>query len=182
MMKGIIFWLIVLPAIAGCAVSPSPAAQPAPQQASKAMVITSTAFAAGEPIPAQYTCTGADTSPPLAWADAPAEAQSFALIFDDPDAPGGTWVHWLLFNLPADTRSLTENTAPPNGTRTGKNSWGRTDYGGPCPPSGTHRYLFKLYALDTPLNLDNGATKTELLSAMDGHILAETSLMGTFSR
>jgi len=182
-MARIFFGLMVLLAIAGCAASPPPAAEPASQREMQGtLLVTSAAFAAGEPIPAQYSCTGADISPPLAWTDAPAETQSFALIFDDPDAPGGTWVHWLLFNLPADARALAENAAPPNSTPIGKNSWGRTDYGGPCPPSGTHRYFFKLYALDATLNLDNGATKTEILSAMDGHILAETSLMCTFSR
>ncbi len=182
MMKHIIFWLMVLPAIAGCAASPSPVAKTTSQGASKAMLITSAAFAAGEPIPAKYTCTGADTSPPLAWANAPDGTQSFALIFDDPDAPGGTWVHWLLFNLPADTRALAENTAPPDGTRIGKNSWGRTDYGGPCPPSGTHRYFFKLYALDAPLTLAAGANKSEIEAAMNGHILAHATLMGIFAR
>ncbi len=144
--------------------------------------ITSTAFEPGAPIPARYSCDGDDISPPLAWADVPPDTQSFALIFDDPDAPGGTWNHWLLFNLPADTRALPENTTLPTGTRIGKNSWGRTDYGGPCPPHGTHRYFFKLYALDTTLSLADGASKSEIEAAMNGHILAQAELMGTFTR
>ncbi len=144
--------------------------------------ITSSAFTAGNAIPVKYSCQGDDISPPLAWTAPPSKTQSFALIFNDPDAPGGTWDHWLLFNLPAETRSLPEGGALPAGTLTGKNSWGRLDYGGPCPPRGTHRYFFKLYALDTELALSAGATKAELLAATDGYILAQTDLMGTFAR
>ena len=144
--------------------------------------LTSTAFAAGEPIPAKYTCDGADVSPPLQWSDPPQATQSFALIMDDPDAPVGTWDHWLLFNIPADSRSLPEQTSPPRGSVDGKNSWGRTGYGGPCPPRGTHRYFFKLYALDTTLDLPTGTNKTELLRAMEGHILAQAELMGSYAR
>ena len=144
--------------------------------------LTSTAFAAGEPIPAKYTCDGADISPPLAWSDPPQGTQSLALIMDDPDAPVGTWDHWILFNIPADTRDLPEQASPPSGSVDGKNSWGRTGYGGPCPPRGTHRYFFKLYALDTPLNLPAGVDKAQLLQAMEGHILAQAELMGTYAR
>ena len=150
--------------------------------------LTSTAFTQGEPIPVQYSCDGDDISPPLSWGDPPAGTQSLALIMDDPDAPGGTWDHWILFNISADMRELQENlpitgkNQDPNAIFIGNNSWGRADYGGPCPPSGTHRYFFKLYALDTTISLLPGATKGQLQDTMEGHILAETELMGTFSR
>ena len=136
----------------------------------------------------QYSCDGEDISPPLAWGDPPAGTQSQALIMDDPDAPVGTWDHWILFNIPADMRELEENlpitgkNQEPGSIFVGNNSWGRADYGGPCPPGGTHRYFFKLYALDTTISLLPGVTKQELLNAMEGHILAEAELMGTFSR
>jgi Raf kinase inhibitor-like YbhB/YbcL family protein len=144
--------------------------------------LTCTAFAAGEPIPAKYTCDGADISPPLAWSDPPQGTQSLALIMDDPDAPVGTWDHWLLFNIPADTPDLPEQASPPSGSVDGKNSWGRMGYGGPCPPRGTHRYFFKLYALDSTLDLQSGADKAKLLQAMERHILAQAELMGTYAR
>ena len=143
--------------------------------------LTSDAFANGQSIPAKYTCTGRNISPALAWGNPPAGTQSFALIMDDPDAPAGTWVHWILFNIPADTRSLQENVDT-SGLSVGKNSWGNLSYGGPCPPSGTHRYFFKFYALDATLSLSPGATKEQLLKTMEGHILAQTELMGTFSK
>ncbi|MBN1219775.1 MAG: YbhB/YbcL family Raf kinase inhibitor-like protein [Anaerolineae bacterium] len=144
--------------------------------------ITSPAFVQGETIPVKYTCDGEDISPPLQWSDLPAGTQSLALISDDPDAPMGTWVHWIVYNLPADTRKLPEQVSLPANSVDGKNSWGRTGYGGPCPPSGTHRYFFKLYALDTMLDLAAGANKTKLLQAMEGHILAQAELMGTYAR
>ncbi|MDI6791517.1 MAG: YbhB/YbcL family Raf kinase inhibitor-like protein [bacterium] len=148
--------------------------------------LRSTAFTPGEPIPTKYTCDGEDISPPLQWSDPPRDTQSFALISDDPDAPAGDWVHWVLYNLPAKTRTLPEDVPPdgdlPDGSRHGKNSWRRLGYGGPCPPGGTHRYFFKLYALDTVLNLAAGASKEQLLQAMKGHILARTELMGIYSR
>jgi Raf kinase inhibitor-like YbhB/YbcL family protein len=150
--------------------------------------LTSTAFGQREPIPEKYSCKGEDISPPLAWGDPPAGTQSLALIMDDPDAPGGTWDHWILFNISPEMRELQENqpitgkNVDPEAIFVGNNSWGRADYGGPCPPSGTHRYFFKLYALDTIIDLLPGATKGELLKAIDGHILAQTELMGTFSR
>ncbi len=132
----------------------------------------------------QYTCDGENISPSLEWDDPPPDTQSFALIFDDPDARqvvGEIWIHWLLYNLSAQTRALPENVSSdddlPAGSRQGKNTWGELSYGGPCPPAGRHhRYYFKLYALDTVLNLDAGATKVELLAAMEGHILAEGEL------
>ena len=148
--------------------------------------LTSSAFGPGEPIPRTYTCDGDDISPPLEWGDPPAGTQSFALISDDPDAPVGIWVHWVLYNLPAETRSLPEavpaDAELPGGGLHGKSSWRRLGYGGPCPPSGTHRYFFMLYALDTVLDLKAGASKKQVLEAMAGHILAETELMGVYSR
>ena len=148
--------------------------------------LTSSAYLQGDPIPASYSCDGENTSPRLTWSDPPAGTQSFALIFDDPDAPGGTWVHWVLFNLPAEARSLPANVPPDptltNGAIHGSSSWGSIGYGGPCPPSGEHRYFMKLYALDSALDVEEGATKEQLLEAMESHIVAETELMGTYSR
>ena len=148
--------------------------------------VTSTAFTEGGMIPPKYTCDGEDISPPLQWDAVPDGAKSIALISDDPDAPMGTWVHWVLFNLPAQTKKLPENVPPdktlPNGARQGITDFGRVGYGGPCPPSGTHRYFFKIYALDTELQLDAGAGKRDLLKAMEGHILAKGQLMGKYKR
>ncbi len=148
--------------------------------------LTSAAFANGDLIPMKYTCDDQDVSPPLQWKDPPEGTQSFALINDDPDAPVGTWVHWVLYNLPASSRSLPEAVPPdaalPDGSKHGQNSWGRSVYGGPCPPAGTHRYFYKLYALDTELELAAGASKEELLRVMEGHILASTETMGVYSR
>ena len=149
--------------------------------------ITSTAFADGQPIPAKYTCDGNDISPPLQWTNAPANTKSFALICDDPDAPMGIWVHWVLYDLPASVTGLAEDVAKTqftvSGAKQGMNSWPRLGYGGPCPPPGkSHRYFFKLYALDTLLDLKPGLIKRDLLKAMEGHILAEGQLMGTYQR
>ena len=144
--------------------------------------LSSSAFIQSQAIPVKYTCDDQDVSPPLQWSEPPQGTQSFALICDDPDAPVGTWVHWVLFNIPAETRELPEQALPPGGSVDGKNSWGRTGYGGPCPPGGTHRYFFKLYALDTTLDLPAGVDKAKLLKAMEGHILGQADLMGTYSR
>lgn len=148
--------------------------------------ITSSAFTEGGLIPAKYTCDGADISPPLQWEAVPEGTQSIALICDDPDAPVGTFVHWVLFNLPADAGQLTENIpADPtlaNGAQQGTSDFGRIGYGGPCPPGGTHRYFFKIYALDTQLSLTDRVDKVRLLSAMEGHILAEGQLIGKYKR
>lgn len=149
--------------------------------------LTSPAFTAGTPIPVQYTCDGQDLSPPLRWSNVPAEAKSLALIADDPDAPMGTWVHWVLYNLPPGTAELPEGLSTsetlPNGAKQGMNDFRRLGYGGPCPPRGNpHRYFFKLYALDTELSLKSGATKKDLVRAMEGHTLAEGQLMGTYKR
>lgn len=147
--------------------------------------ITSPAFVNAGSIPADFSCDGRDISPALTWTEPPAGTQSFALIMDDPDAPMGTWVHWVLYNIPASTRDLKEATPTDaqlsDGSLQGKTSAGSTGYHGPCPPSGTHRYFFKLYALDSMLPLSTNADKKELLAAMEGHILANAELMGTFS-
>lgn len=148
--------------------------------------MTSTAFEEGGMIPNRYTCDDEDISPPLAWASVPEGTKSIALICDDPDAPMGTWVHWVLFNLPPDLTALPEavpsDSILDNGGKHGTTDFGRVGYGGPCPPSGTHRYYFKLYALDTEIALDPGATKSRLLKAMEGHILAQGQLMGRYKR
>jgi Raf kinase inhibitor-like YbhB/YbcL family protein len=148
--------------------------------------ITSSAFEDGGMIPLKYTCDGADVSPPLQWDSVPEGTQSIALICDDPDAPMGTFVHWVLYDLPAGTSELPEDVPADatldNGAKQGKSDFGRTGYGGPCPPGGTHRYFFKLYALDAPTGLSPGAKKADLLKAMKGHILAEGQLMGRYHR
>ena len=143
--------------------------------------LKSDAFLNGQSIPAKYSCIGKNISPALTWSNPPAGTQSFALIVDDPDAPAGTWVHWVLFNIPSTTTSL-EESADISAVAVGKNSSGNMRYDGPCPPSGTHRYYFKLYALDSILDLSSGASKEQLLPAMKGHILAQGELMGTFSK
>jgi len=148
--------------------------------------ITSPAFEDGALIPARYTCDGEDISPPLQWQTVPEGTRSIALICDDPDAPMGTWVHWVLFNLPAETRALAENVPPDkilaDGSKQGTTDFGRVGYGGPCPPSGTHRYFFKIYALDTEIDSPAGITKSQLLSAMEGHILGKGRLIGKYKR
>ena len=152
-----------------------------------AFELKSNVFNNNQTIPAKYTCDGADVSPPLEWKDAPAGTKSFALISDDPDAPVGTWVHWVVWNIPASCTKLKEGTEKTpslsDGTKQGISDFKRPGYGGPCPPSGTHRYFFKLYALDTTLdNLPGNATKAQLEAAMKGHVLGQTQLMGTYSR
>ncbi len=151
-----------------------------------AITITSSVFSEGGMIPKKCTCDAEDISPDLKWSGVPQGAKSLALICDDPDAPVGTWVHWVLFNIPADVTTLAAgipaDAALKNGARHGKNDFRKLGYGGPCPPGGTHRYFFKLYALDTVLTLDSGSTKAQLLSAMQNHILAEGRLMGTYKR
>jgi len=149
--------------------------------------LSSTAFDEEANIPKQYTGDGKNVSPPLRWSDPPPETKSFALICDDPDAPRGTWVHWVLFNLPAEKRQLEEAVPAQkgldNGAKQGKNDFGKVGYGGPSPPAGKpHRYFFKLYALDTTLDLAPEATKDQLLAAMKGHVLAEGQLMGRYGR
>ena len=152
-----------------------------------AFTISSTSFPNEGDIPQKFTCDGADVSPALNWASPPAGTKSFALIADDPDAPVGTWTHWVAFNLPATSTGLPENVAKvemlPDGTHQGQNDFHKIGYNGPCPPPGKpHRYFFKLYALDQPLNLKPGASKQEVEKAIQGHILGQTEWMGKYQR
>ncbi len=145
------------------------------------MNLTSSAFQNGATIPAKHTCDGTDVSPPLAWQDVPPKTAALALICDDPDAPGGTWVHWVLYNVPGTTMQLREGDS--GGGLEGRNDFRRTGYGGPCPPPGKpHRYFFKLYALRAPLELKSGASKAEVERSMKGAVLTEAQLIGTYSR
>jgi Raf kinase inhibitor-like YbhB/YbcL family protein len=149
--------------------------------------ISSTSFKNGGDIPKKYTCDGADISPELSWTGVPAGTQSFVLIADDPDAPAGTWTHWVLFDLPPETTSLMEGVSKvdevPSGGRQGRNDFRKIGYGGPCPPPGKpHRYFFKLYGLDKKLDLKPGAEKPEVEQAMQGHILAQAEWMGKYGR
>ena len=151
------------------------------------LVVTSPAFENEQPIPSRYTCDGQDISPPLDWGAGPMGTESYALIMDDPDAPGGTWVHWIAWNikgtkLPEDEATQDMAESPLGQIRHGTNSWERIGYGGPCPPGGSHRYFFKLYALDTDLSLAEGTSKVEVVEAMEGHVLAEATLMGRYTR
>jgi len=154
------------------------------------LTLSSSAFAAGGQIPDAYTCEGKDISPPLAWNGAPSGTQSFALVVDDPDAPDPaapklTWVHWVLYDLPASASKLAEAARPqslPDGTREGLNDWKKSGYGGPCPPIGRHRYFFKLYALDRVLGDLQRPTKAALEKAMQGHVLAQSTLIGTYQK
>jgi Raf kinase inhibitor-like YbhB/YbcL family protein len=174
----------------GCTSRPQPVAQqPAadkPNDNSVGIKLTSSAFKEGQPIPATYTCKGVNISPPLEWSGVPKTARTIAIIADDPDAPSGMWVHWVLYNLPADNIGLVENLPATENLKAGgfqgKNDSGKIGYDGPCPPSGTHHYFFRIYALDVELPLKGGATKAELLKAMEGHIVAQGQLMGTYGR
>ena len=158
--------------------------------AAMSLSLTSPSFAADGEIPTRHTCEGEDVSPPLSWSGAPAGTASFALIVDDPDAPDPraprmTWVHWVLYNLPADASAVAESPGGrdlPAGTREGRNDWKRTGYGGPCPPIGRHRYFHKLYALDAVLPDLGEPTKDRLLKAMEGHVLAQGELVGTYRK
>jgi Raf kinase inhibitor-like YbhB/YbcL family protein len=176
--------LAVFSFVFGLALSDSQAAE---KTEKGAMQLISTAFSEGTPIPAQYTCDGKNASPPLKWSGVPSGVKSFALIADDPDAPVGTWVHWVLYDLPPDASELAQDLPKgpqiPNGAKQGLNDFKQLGYGGPCPPPGKpHRYFFKLYALDTQLALKPGATKKEVERAMEKHILAQGQLMGTYKR
>lgn len=144
--------------------------------------LNSPAFSANGSIPRHYTCKGADVSPPLFWQFPPPNTRSFVLIVDDPDAPSGDWIHWLVFNIPANTSLLSEAATLPAGAVVGKNSWGERSYRGPCPPSGTHHYFFRLYALNTKLNLSSKADKYEVLKAMKHHVIETSELSGIYSK
>jgi Raf kinase inhibitor-like YbhB/YbcL family protein len=150
------------------------------------MNITSPAFRDGGDVPVKYTCDGDDVSPPLAWTDVPARAKALALVCDDPDAPKKDFVHWVLFNVPVTTSALAERVAPleelPDGSRQGTNDFGKVGYGGPCPPSGTHRYHFTLYAVDTILDVPPASTRDALMTALKKHQLGTARLTGSYTR
>lgn len=171
-----------------CLGTPALTANLQPVRSVMALTLTSSAFSQNGKIPKQYTCDGEDISPPLSWSNLPKGTQSLALIVDDPDAPDPrapkmVWVHWVLYNIPPDAEGLPEGVSQlPPGTKEGLNDWKRTGYGGPCPPIGEHRYFFKLYALDTVLPDLGHPTKRQLEQAMQGHILEETALIGTYRR
>jgi Raf kinase inhibitor-like YbhB/YbcL family protein len=160
---------------------------PARDEAPRTFEVASPDFRHGEPIPGRCTCDGEEQSPRLGWTGVPVETRSFALICDDPDAPRGTWQHWLLYNLPAQACELDAGVPPkpelPSGARQGINDFGNVGYGGPCPPEGkAHRYFFRLHALDISLNLPPGVNRADLDAAMAGHVLAVGTLMGTYER
>lgn len=152
----------------------------------KIMEIHSSNFRNNEMIPSKFTCDGMNVSPALSWSGAPATVKSFALVCDDPDAPMGTWVHWVLFNIPSTITRLNENflikTKPFKEITAGINDFSQLDYGGPCPPGGTHRYFFKLYALDTFLDAREGITADQLVSVMEGHIVGKAEMVGKYRR
>ncbi len=178
------FWLTSLLFLCACTLaSPTPSPSPVTAQ----LALSSSAIAPGATIPREHTCDGADRSPPLAWAEPPPDTASLALLVEDPDAPGGTFTHWLLYELPAHTRSLVAGIPPldtlPEGARQGRNDFGTVGYRGPCPPPGrTHRYIFRLYALDRPTGLAPGATRNQFLQVIKGHVLATGELVGFYSR
>lgn len=165
----------------------TPTATPIPTATQVPFALSTAAFAPGGPIPARYTCDGQDVSPVLSWNEPPLGTETFAIIMDDPDAPGGAWVHWVVYNLPSDLRELPESQPTteqlPNGGVQGRNSWPKIGYGGPCPPGGpAHTYRFFLYAVDTALDLPVGASKEQVLKAIEGRILGESVLTGTYGR
>jgi Raf kinase inhibitor-like YbhB/YbcL family protein len=183
--------LLLMLLVAGCATRPQVSAQNSaststPQTTGGSIKLTSTAFKEGEPIPRQHTCDGVNVSPSLEWSGVPKSAKTLVIFADDPDAPSGIWVHWVLYNLPADNIGMVENLPATDelkaGGFQGKNDFGKIGYGGPCPPSGTHRYFFKIYALDSELPLKAGATKAEVEKAMEGHVVAQGQLMGTYRK
>ncbi|MFT3741595.1 MAG: YbhB/YbcL family Raf kinase inhibitor-like protein [Gammaproteobacteria bacterium] len=149
---------------------------------SSGMILTSSAFSADTPIPRQYTCQGDDISPPLAWQHMPKGAKSLALTVEDPDAPAGLWTHWVVYNLPPQTTQLAAHATLPQGTQQGLNSWNQIGYRGPCPPSGTHRYVFTLFALDAVLSTSSALNNSQLQAAMKSHILAKATLTTTYTR
>ena len=145
--------------------------------------LESPSFKLNTMIPARYTCSGDDQSPPLTWHDAPPKTQSFTLVVEDPDAPAGVWTHWILFNIPPSVTQLVAGSSVPAGSSHGLNSWGSPNYRGPCPSLGAaHSYVFKLYALDTVLSLDNGSTKDTILQAMTGHVIGTAELVGLYQK
>jgi Raf kinase inhibitor-like YbhB/YbcL family protein len=186
LISGCAFLMLMFPSCANRQQMTQPPATNTPNEDKPEIKLTSTAFKEGQPIPRTYTCDGVNVSPPLEWSGVAKTAKTVAIVVDDPDAPAGTWAHWVLYNLPADNIGLVENL-PANeklvaGGFQGKNDFEKIGYGGPCPPSGTHHYYFKIYALDSELPLKAGATKAELMKAMEGHIVLQGQLMGTYRR
>ena len=184
-----IFLIIALLVLSSGCISDQPEQETQTEEETtiKQISISSDAFKTGTSLPVEYTCDGEDRSPALSWDTVPAGTQSIALIVDDPDAPGKTWVHWVIYNIPADSSglppSVPKNKTLDDGSLQGKNDFGRIGYNGPCPPPGNpHRYFFKVYALDTALSLKSGATKSQLEAAMSGHILAQGSMIGKYAR
>jgi len=190
MRKSSVIPVLLLLTLMGCANRTQPITQPlvtsTPTEAKTEIKLTSTAFKEGEPIPRQYTCDGVNISPPLEWGKVPKTVKTIAIVDDDPDAPARTWVHWVVYNLPAEHIGLVESLPATEklvaGGFHGKNDFGNVGYGGPCPTSGTHRYFFKIYALDSELPLEARATKAEVEKAMEGHVVAQAQLMGTYRK
>jgi Raf kinase inhibitor-like YbhB/YbcL family protein len=179
----LILFTIPLLLVVACSTAESTPAK----EGETALSLSSIAFTEGNTIPVKYTCDGQNISPPLEWSDPPQQTQAFTLIVDDPDAPIGTFAHWVIFNIPADSRKLTEGIPAqaqlPSGAQQGENDFGEIGYGGPCPPTGrAHRYQFALYALDQPLDLEAGISRGQLLNAMQSHVLAQGYLSGVYQR
>jgi Raf kinase inhibitor-like YbhB/YbcL family protein len=187
-LTGVLLFLFLCPVLAASIIIlPAPPSSISSQEGREmSFSIKTTAFPEGGTIPKKYTCDGSDLSPGLTWASAPAGTQSLALIADDPDAPVGTWTHWIIWNIPLGTalpEGIARTETLSDGARQGKNDFKRTGYGGPCPPPGkAHRYFFKLYALDTKLDLKAGASRNELERAIKGHVLSQAELMGRYGR
>jgi Raf kinase inhibitor-like YbhB/YbcL family protein len=185
----IMIWAFLMLVFLSCG-NRQPIAQPpatnTPKEDKPEIKLTSAAFKEGQPIPRTYTCDGVNVSPPLEWSGVPKTAKTLAVICDDPDASPDTWVHWVFYNLPADNIGIVESMPATEkllaGGFQGTNDFGKIGYGGPCPPSGTHHYFFRIYALDGELPLKAGATKAETMKAMEGHILLQGQLMGTYKR
>jgi Raf kinase inhibitor-like YbhB/YbcL family protein len=185
--RRVALWMMLLAITAAGLINCSPGDSALPDEGEMTLSLSSSVFQDGDSIPTKYTCDGQDVSPPLAWREPPAGTQSFVLIMDDPDAPGGVFTHWLVFKLPADSRELAEAVPPQNelanGALQGKNDFGKIGYSGPCPPSGaTHHYRFTIYALDQPLDLMAGVSRKQVLDAITGHILAWGQLIGMYQR
>jgi len=189
--KGFAIALLATTMVAACVkqqkpssvMAPGPGQTPSP---SNVFTLTSNAFKDGQPIPRQYTCDGVNVSPGLEWTGVPKTAKTITIIADDPDAPSGTFTHWVLYNLPSETMGMVENLPATqnlkSGGQQGENDFDQVGYGGPCPPSGTHHYFFKIYALDDELTLNAGAKKADVEKAMEGHIVGQAQLMGTYKR
>lgn len=175
-MRGLFFAIVIAILSFGCASNTQ-----LPESGVSNMRIYSPEFNDNSMIPEKFTCEGMNVNPQLLFEDAPEETKSFVLIMDDPDAPMGTWVHWVLFNIPADVTGIPEDSVPDDAVQ-GLNSWPKNNYGGPCPPSGTHRYFFKLYALDAELDLDDTATKKDVEQVMQGHIIEKAELIGLYKK